>query len=357
MLSAAPSAADERFTFVAEWNDKAAQIIKRMNVVYYPSNTSVELIDVKLKRKALARTVIPSLTLNQMRIGASITIFGKQLVLLDYLDESTRAKLGVIQEKVCAVILDGAYPVLGRIFAEVAGAGFIISNALLRRFTLEQAQHLVQHMQLPNAAEVTEQCARGLVCVLEMVGADACNRWRELSRSFVRSYGNFFAGSFNSVLAVQEFAFVRMLPTTATMDNCTLCIIKPHLVVAGRIGEVLDVIIGEGYDVSAMQMFNLDRTTANDFLEVYRDVLPDFHAMAEELSSGPCLALEVRQEDAVRRFRDLCGPMDPEMARVLRPRSIRAQFGNDTAKNAVHCTDLEEDGQLEVEFFFAILQK
>lgn len=35
----------------------------------------------------------------------------------------------------------------------------------------------------------------------------------------------------------------------------------------------------------------------------------------------------------------------------------RARFGLDKVRNAVHCTDLPEDGSLEVEYFFSIQQK
>lgn len=37
-----------------------------------------------------------------------------------------------------------------------------------------------------------------------------------------------------------------------------------------------------------------------------------------------------------------------EIARHLRPRTLRALFGVDKVRNAVHCTDLPEDGLLEV---------
>lgn len=47
-------------------------------------------------------------------------------------------------------------------------------------------------------------------------------------------------------------------------------------------------------------------------------------------------------------FRAICGPHDPEIARTIRPGTIRAKFGIDRVKNAVHCTDLPEDGVLEV---------
>lgn len=40
--------------------------------------------------------------------------------------------------------------------------------------------------------------------------------------------------------------------------------------------------------------------------------------------------------------------LSQEIARHLRPRTLRALFGVDKVRNAVHCTDLPEDGLLEV---------
>jgi len=46
--------------------------------------------------------------------------------------------------------------------------------------------------------------------------------------------------------------------------------------------------------------------------------------------------------------------MIQEVARHIRPQTIRALFGRTKAKNALHCTDLPEDSKLEVEYFFKI---
>ena len=64
------------------------------------------------------------------------------------------------------------------------------------------------------------------------------------------------------------------------------------------------------------------------------------------MASGPSIVLEVRQENAVEKFRQACGPFDPEIARKLEPNTLRAKFGQDRVQNAVHCTDLAEDGKL-----------
>ena len=46
-----------------------------------------------------------------------------------------------------------------------------------------------------------------------------------------------------------------------------------------------------------------------------------------------------------------------ELARLIRPNSLRALYGRTKAKNAIHCTDLLDDALLEVEYFFKILDQ
>ena len=105
-----------------------------------------------------------------------------------------------------------------------------------------------------------------------------------------------------------------------------------------------------------MEMFYLDKSTAEEFFELYKGVFPEYTAMIEHMSSGgPIIVMEIRQDNAVHLFRKFCGPHDPDQARDLYPQSLRAKFGIDRVKNAVHCTDLVEDGVLECEYFFSIL--
>lgn len=44
-----------------------------------------------------------------------------------------------------------------------------------------------------------------------------------------------------------------------------------------------------------MEMFNLTRVVVEEFLDVYKGVLPEYLPLVEHLSSGPIIALEVRQ--------------------------------------------------------------
>lgn len=164
-------------------------------------------------------------------------------------------------------------------------------------------------------------------------------------------------GSDSLSSAQREIDFFFSLPgNTALLTNCTCCVIKPHAITS-HTGKILDAIISDGFEISAMQMFNLDKPSAEEFLDVYKGVLPEFLGVVEHFITGPCIAIEIRQENAVEKFRELCGPLDPEVARSMKPGSIRARYSIDRIQNAIHCTDLPEDGVMESEYFFRILSR
>lgn len=50
--------------------------------------------------------------------------------------------------------------------------------------------------------------------------------------------------------------------------------------------------------------------------------------MVSELSSGPCIAIEIRGDDAPQNFREFCGPADPVIFSYFVPiRPIFLSFG------------------------------
>lgn len=102
---------------------------------------------------------------------------------------------------------------------------------------------------------------------------------------------------------------------------------------------------------------DLDPVTAEEYLEVYTGVVPDIAAMRAQLSVGPCLAMEFCGDDAVRKLREVAGPRDIETAKRVRAGTVRAEYGADTARCALHITDLDEDGPLDSEYLFDTLQK
>ena len=58
-------------------------------------------------------------------------------------------------------------------------------------------------------------------------------------------------------------------------------------------------------------MFNMEKANAEEFYEVYKGVVQEYGSMVAEIISGPCIALEVRAQDAPQKFREMVGPVDP----------------------------------------------
>lgn len=76
------------------------------------------------------------------------------------------------------------------------------------------------------------------------------------------------------------------------------------------VGRIIDEILQAGFEISALQMIWFDAGVSEEFYEPYK-FLPESKRMIDQLAAGPCVALEVRQDNAVEEFRKFCGPYDP----------------------------------------------
>ena len=96
---------------------------------------------------------------------------------------------------------------------------------------------------------------------------------------------------------------VRNTGFTAQLSNCSLCLIKPHAVAQGFAGQICEQILDDGFEISAMQSHFLNRAEAEEFLQLYKAFIPDFSHSVDQLVSGPCISLEIRQENVVQSFK------------------------------------------------------
>ena len=109
-----------------------------------------------------------------------------------------------------------------------------------------------------------------------------------------------------------------------------------------------------GFEISAMQMFNMDQVNVEEFYEIYKRVVSEYNEMVTEMYSGPCVAVEIQQNNPTKTFQEFCGPADPEIAWHLCPGTLRAIFCKTKIQNAVHRTDLPDNGLLQFQYFFKI---
>ena len=157
--------------------------------------------------------------------------------------------------------------------------------------------------------------------------------------------------------SVVETVYKTLWPCTARLANCTVCVVKPHLASDPTAAAALLNAIHNlhGFSITAILVTTLTAADASDFFEVYQGVIPEFRAVCDHAASGICWIVEICAENAVEEFRKLSGPYDPEIARLVRPQTLRAKYGQNKVLNGIHCTDLAEDGTLESEFFFDLL--
>lgn len=68
----------------------------------------------------------------------------------------------------------------------------------------------------------------------------------------------------------------KPLKTTATLQRCALCIIKPHAIKDGKFGDIISMIHECGFNITALKMCYLDRANCEEFYEIYKGVVPEY---------------------------------------------------------------------------------
>lgn len=70
------------------------------------------------------------------------------------------------------------------------------------------------------------------------------------------------------------------------------------------------------------------------------------------MSSDVCVGFELVSSNAVPKWREVIGPTNSAAARQSAPSSIRAKFGGEGPRNAVHGSDSEPSYKRESGFWF-----
>ena len=368
-----------RYCFLTEFFDNMAGLVRQYQLYFYPEDNSLEIHDIKNKKVFLKKMVYPDVSIKDLYVGSDINIHSRKMRVVDYGDAFTRKRFQETRSSTYGMIKPDAYMSIGKILDMIYNkGGFTISKLKMTRFTQEDAAEFYQEHQgksfYPNLINFMTS---DLIVGMELVHKDAVKSWRDFigptnSISARQSAPNSIRANFgtdgsknavhgsdsdNSATRELKLVFGSNLKSQPISNNCSCLVIKPHAIAEGNAGKIIDIVLSEGFEISCMEMFYLDKTSAEEFFEVYKGVLPEYAAIVEQMTTGPIIALEVRQENVVNSLRSLCGPHDPDIAKTLRPTTIRSLFGRDRVKNAVHCTDLSEDGALEVQYFFELLQE
>jgi nucleoside-diphosphate kinase len=192
-------------------------------------------------------------------IGAVLTVYGRQLKITDYGDVATRKRFEVDRQRTFAMIKPDAYRHMGKIIDAICVNGFKINKLKMSRFSYETSQVFYgEHVGKPFFPNLQKFITSDVVVGMELVADSAVDKWRafigptntlkakeERPESLRALFGtdgtmNAVHGSDSTISVKRELGYwfegdakTKAMKTTAQLNNCTLCIIKPHIVAAG----------------------------------------------------------------------------------------------------------------------------
>jgi nucleoside-diphosphate kinase len=362
----------ERFCFITEYYDTYATIVRNFQLFYYPKDDSIEIYDIKNKKIFLKRGVVPGISFKDLYLGNDINIYSRLHKLIEYGDDYTKNYFEEIRSNTFGLIKPDAYLNIGKIIDCIYQNGFSISKLKLCKMSVEDASIFYNNIQnSPSFQSMVNFISSDYVVGIDLVKKNAIKEWLSLvgpddvqlaqknSPNSLRAiFGesrikNAVHGSLNSSDAKRESSLIfNKIRHQPILNNCSCVVIKPHAIAEGNAGKIIDILLTEGFEISSMEMLYIDKVQAEEFFEIYKGVLPEYSQMIDSVVCGPIIGIEVRQNDCVNKLRALAGPHDPDIAKALRPNTIRAKFGKNCVFNAIHCTDLEEDATIECDYLF-----
>ena len=133
------------------------------------------------------------------------------------------------------------------------------------------------------------------------------------------------------------------------MNDMTFAIIKPDAVKNNYTGKIYDRIINAGFEIVSAKLISMTKEEANEFYFIHKDK-PFYDDLTNFMSSGRCMVLALRKENAVIAWRETIGATNPNDAENG---TIRKDFASSLSENAVHGSDSNENAQKEISFFFS----
>jgi len=336
--------------FRCEWFDNISGQLTTLFLKFFLDDNTIEILT-DGTRCLLKRIFYSDVTVRDLFVGNSITVFNRMMIIKEYCNEATVRYMGAREEHYLVVISEG-----GHACGDLARA-----FALAKEFRLK-----VSKVRTVTALPTPVVDTKLGDMVVEFVGYD-----KSISSAFVRkvSSSGSMAATTVSIPDVSElFENLRSNNIYTPLPDCTLCMLKPHVLKEEKVAEVLDAIVDAGFTICGAYLVHLTIPMAKELLDVYRDVYPSFTAMIDQVVSAPVLALRIVPPSGdpgavgiVEQFRDFAGPLNSELASVLRPKTLRARFGctqpggASLANNVLHCTDLADDGEMECRYLLGTL--
>ncbi len=129
----------------------------------------------------------------------------------------------------------------------------------------------------------------------------------------------------------------------------TCSILKPDATRRNLTGAINALIEKAGLRIVAQKRVLMTRAQAETFYAVHRE-RPFFPDVITRMTSGPVVLQVLEGENAIAKYRDVLGTIEPEKAA---PGTIRKQFGLSVGENSAHGSDAPETAAIEIAQWFS----
>jgi len=133
------------------------------------------------------------------------------------------------------------------------------------------------------------------------------------------------------------------------MNKVTFAIIKPDAVKNNYTGKIYNHILKSGFKVLSAKLIRMSKHQAQNFYSIHKEK-PFYNELTDFMSSGRCMVLALKKDNAVNEWRDTIGATNPADANEG---TIRKLYANSLGENAVHGSDSDENAKKEIGFFFS----
>jgi nucleoside-diphosphate kinase len=328
--------------FEVEYFDEISGIVQPMYLKFWIQDNTLEIMQQSNNKAFLKRIYSPNIRPHDLFIGSSLTIFSRVYILKKYANIATERYMKA--KETHYLVVSNSMDSVTKVIQTAQKMGLVLGSVRTNASSSVMSFDDV----------VIDQDST----LIEFVGFNSSKSEFHQTISTTTKYNDVSIVELSQD-RIQDI-FHACKGRVAVASNSTLCFIKPHAVKSQQTGDIMQSILSNGFAVQAVLSIHMTLSMAEELIDIYRTVLPNYIATAEQLCSGPAIALMVTSSDACKQttvedFRELCGPVYPELAAAVRPKSIRARYGASPSMNAVHCTDLAEDGEMECRYIFDTL--
>ena len=136
------------------------------------------------------------------------------------------------------------------------------------------------------------------------------------------------------------------------MHQLTLLMVKPHAY-KNREEIIKKITDDTGVFVVEENSYSFDEKMARKHYSEHLEK-PFFPEIMEMVLEGPSMRYLIAGTNSIDLVRKACGPTDSVEAKKIAPDSIRAKYGKDKCRNAVHASDSEENALREIDLHFGL---